>query len=1265
MLNQRKRHGRTRHPKRPSPAAARIRQAAYVIDLLERRTLLSSAPPTPLLPTPKSPSVAAAPLELGPAQLSSPIGAGYTPAQMVQAYGYNKIMFGSVPGQGQGQTIAIIDSNNDPDAAGDLSAFSSYYDLPQMNRPGGPTFNVVNQYGQPSPLPPDASLVSSLSTYGEEISLDIEWAHAMAPRANIILFEANSPNLNTDYGIAVATAADTPGVSVVSMSYVFPEYPAGPGYVGSQSFDSLFTTPTGHNGVTFVAATGDEGAPGSYPAYSPNVVAAGGTTISVESDGDYEGEVGWTGSGGGVSQFEAQPAYQNGVVTQSSTNRTIPDVSMEADISSGVSFYDSYDFGTSTPWGQGAGTSLATPMFAALVAIADQGRALHGAGTLDGPTQTLPDLYTLSITSPSDFHDITTGNNSYAAGPGYDLVTGIGSPVAQNLVASLAAPTGPADILRYSQLPTDTTVGDHISPVVVDVDDVNGNLEAANTSAVTMSIASGPTGAVLGGTVTVHAVDGVATFSNLTLSKPGTYTLRASDSSLIKATTQSFTAAGPAVQLAFIDQPQATTAGATIYGSPTTAPVTVAIEDAEGNTVTSDDSDVTLSLAADPFAARLSGTLTAAAVDGIATFSNLAVSAAGQYRVLATDGKLSPTSSAPFTVLGDYALTDVAQFDYNNGATSDGSDPQSGLIMDSHGNLFGTTYLGGDADEDGTIFEIAAGSDTVTTLALFDGTDGSQPQSTLTIDSHGNLYGNTEFGGVNGLGAIFELPAGSHTIVDLTSFDGINGAYPGNTKLVMDGHGNLYGTTQFGGSTWGMGSDDLQAFSGWGTVFELRAGSGTIIDLAQFNGADGLQPFGSLTLDSRGNLFGTTVGGGVAANTNAGGTIFELAAGSGKITDLVNFTGLNGGSPEGPLLVDSRGDLFGTSFTGDGNGNVFELPAGSSTISVLASFDGAAQGELPFTSLLMDSAGNLYGTAEGAGDVNDDGTVFAVPFGSHTVVPLSLFNFTDGSEPFGDLVAGPDGSIYGVTQTGGATGDGVVFEIAPVGTPAQLAITRQPTTAVAGKTLSPFTVDVEDANGNLVTSDDSEITLSIFSGPNDATLYGTTTVQTQNGVATFKDLSLDIAGSYTLKASDGLLTWAISDPITITPAAAAELAFIQPPTNTAAGSVITPAVTVAVEDIFGNVVTGNTSAVTLFLAGVPTGAKLSGTATVHAVAGIAAFSNLSISKAGKYALVATDEFLAPAVSSFFTVTADPMMQMDSVLAPLTPDITPAAALLDA
>jgi len=360
---------------------------------------------------------------------------GITPAQMRQAYGVNGIRFGGITADGSGQTIAIIDAYDDPNIAGDLSAFDSAFGLAAP-----PSFTKVNEDGGAS-LPGVDNIDTKPNTWELEEALDVEWAHVIAPAASIILYEANSSSFNDLVVHAVNAARNNVNVSVVSMSF------SGGEFSGETGYDGYFTRPAGHQGVTFLASTGDTGSPGGYPAYSPNVVSVGGTQLSIDSSGNRTSETGWSGSGGGNSSQEPEPSYQTSV--QSSGARSTPDVSLDASPSSGVPVYDSYDNGTFNPWSQVGGTSLSTPMWAGLIAIANQGRAVNGLGSLNGATQTLPMLYQAASTG---FNDITSGGNGgFSAGAGYDRVTGLGTPIANQLVPILAgSPAAPVNATVFN-----------------------------------------------------------------------------------------------------------------------------------------------------------------------------------------------------------------------------------------------------------------------------------------------------------------------------------------------------------------------------------------------------------------------------------------------------------------------------------------------------------------------------------------------------------------------------------------------------------------------------------------------------------------------------------------------------------------------------------------------------------------------------------------------------------------------------------------------
>jgi hypothetical protein len=410
-----------------------------------------------------------------PAYSASPVG--YTAAQVRQAYGINSISVNGIAGAGAGQTIAIIDAYDDPAFVNSSSPNFASSDLHQfdvaMGLPDPPSFRKVAQDGSSNYPAQDAG-------WDGEIALDVEWTHALAPQANILLIEANDNSYTNLIFNAVGYARRQAGVSVVTMSF------GGGEFQGEQSLDGYFTTPAGHIGMTFVASTGDNGTPGGYPALSPNVLAVGGTRLLLGSGSSYAGELAWSGSGGGISTLESQPAYQSGVVTQSTAQRTIPDVAFDADPRSGVAVYDSVNNGSAAPWWQVGGTSFSAPAWAALVSIADQLRVANGLSTLDGRSQTLPSVYTLPS---ADFHDVTSGNNgTYSAAVGYDLVTGRGSPIANLLVPDLAGiPKAPTATIAP---PSDIVVGHTTGTTTMNVTVSNPNHATLSYTASIVSEAS-------------------------------------------------------------------------------------------------------------------------------------------------------------------------------------------------------------------------------------------------------------------------------------------------------------------------------------------------------------------------------------------------------------------------------------------------------------------------------------------------------------------------------------------------------------------------------------------------------------------------------------------------------------------------------------------------------------------------------------------------------------------------------------------------------
>jgi hypothetical protein len=236
-------------------------------------------------------------------------------------------------------------------------------------------------------------------------------------------------------------------------------------FYSETSYSSDFSTPAGHIGVTFVAASGDEGSwdGPEWPATSSNVLGVGGTTLYTGNSGAYESEVGWSDSTGGLSSVVPEPTYQE--TAQTTGDRSAPDVAYDADPNTGFAVYDSLAYEGYKGWQEIGGTSAGSPQWSALIAIADQEREAGGLTSLDGPTQTLPTLYSIYAapgsadysTYASTFHDITSGASSFfvSAAPGYDLVTGLGSPNVPAVVKLLVdgavtvTNTAPAQLPKY------------------------------------------------------------------------------------------------------------------------------------------------------------------------------------------------------------------------------------------------------------------------------------------------------------------------------------------------------------------------------------------------------------------------------------------------------------------------------------------------------------------------------------------------------------------------------------------------------------------------------------------------------------------------------------------------------------------------------------------------------------------------------------------------------------------------------------------------
>jgi uncharacterized repeat protein (TIGR03803 family) len=454
--------------------------------------------------------------------------------------------------------------------------------------------------------------------------------------------------------------------------------------------------------------------------------------------------------------------------------------------------------------------------------------------------------------------------------------------------------------------------------------------------------------------------------------------------------------------------------------------------------------------------------------DGIRPVSNVIFDSAGDIFGVTNQGasanygtvyELAPSA-------GTYAENQLYAFPATDGASVAG-----GLVADSAGNLYGTAVLGGmnlcpngGYFGCGSVYKLSPASNGTwerTVLHNFTGASGgNSPAASLTFDSAGNLYGTTA-GGIGDAGTVFRLsPSGSGwTFRTLYTFGshGKDGVTPlGN--LIFDGAGNIYGTTSSGGNGSYLNCGPC------GTVFKLTPSTGghyTESIIYDFQGlADGSDPVAGLALDSAGNLYGTTYEGGTGGGSNGCGVVYRLSPNSnGTWTQATLYSfncGSDGGGPEGALVLDAAGNLYGTtpiggtgSACGYGCGVVFELTA-SSTVpwneTVIYDFPSSATGAYPESTLTFDKAGNLYGTTNGGGDAPNQfcnqgcGTVFELTPSSGGWQETTLYNFTgplaDGAQPMAGVILDSSGNIYGTTKGGGINGDdyqygGTVYKIVP------------------------------------------------------------------------------------------------------------------------------------------------------------------------------------------------------------------------------------------
>jgi uncharacterized repeat protein (TIGR03803 family) len=373
----------------------------------------------------------------------------------------------------------------------------------------------------------------------------------------------------------------------------------------------------------------------------------------------------------------------------------------------------------------------------------------------------------------------------------------------------------------------------------------------------------------------------------------------------------------------------------------------------------------------------------------------------------------------------------------------DGMEPQGNLTMDRGGNLYGTTSFGGSGH--GTVFKLSrAGTGWIlSTLYTFTGrADGGEPTGAVVFGPDGSLYGTTSGGGASSAGTVFNLrPPVSicHAVscpwneTVLHSFTGSDGRAPYWSTLIFDSTGTIYGTAASGGLSCGCG-----------VVFKLTKNSNGWNETVLYfftGGSDGETPYGSLAIDSAGNLYGTTY----QAGAFDAGTLYELsntgAAWTETTLEAFSGSGAQGGNPNNGPAIDLQGNLYGTT-SGGGSGNagtVYQMQRTGNgwTFNVLHSFSGLGK---PFDTPVLDAAGNLYATTSQGG--SGTGNVFKLTRGSNgwSYSDLLDFNedFSNGYAPVGGVVLDSSGNIYGATSLGGNQtqgcpdgGCGLIYEIVP------------------------------------------------------------------------------------------------------------------------------------------------------------------------------------------------------------------------------------------
>jgi protocatechuate 3,4-dioxygenase beta subunit len=933
-----------------------------------------------------------------------------------------------------------------------------------------------------------------------------------------------------------------------------------------------------------------------------------------------------------------------------------------------------------------SGSSAATITVTARDAFGNlvSGAAVVLAATGSGNALTQP-------SGPTDVAGVATGTlSSTAVGAKVISATAEGVSVTQTDTVTVNA--GAAAALTFTVQPSNATAGASITPAIqVAAQDAFGNPNTAFTGNVTMAIATNPSGGTLSGFVTRAAVAGVATFSSLSMDKSGTgYTLQASATGLTTAISTGFNVtAGSADHLGFLAQPTDVVAGETL------ATVQVEIQDVLGNRVTGATNQVTVAIFDNPNGGTLSGTKTVNAAAGVATFSTLSIDVAGSgYTLSAAAAVLSGTMSDEFSVspgtasklsffvepsdltAGD-VITPAVQVEVQDAFGNRVPTATNNITLALSANPGGSTF-GGDRtvravagvaafldltlNKTGSGYRIRASTSSLTpdTSVTFDVTAGVASQLVFTVAPSStaatatitpavevtarDAQGNTDLTFSGSVHVAIANNAGGGTLSGDVDVTAVNGVVAFST-LSIDRSGTGY---TLAATTFGVNGDTTTAFNitvGAPTTLSFLVQPGTTSGGAAINPAVQVE-----ILDAGGNrVTSATNTVTLAIADNPGGGTLSGATSHAAVSGVATFTGVSiDKAGTGYTLAASATGLSGATSSS------FDITVGGATRLGFAFQPSNTSGGAVIAPAVqvevLDAGGNRV-----TGGSHSISVVIGNNPGSGTLSGTSPITSANGVATFSDLSINNAGSGYtlSATSTGLTAATSLGFDII-IGTATKLAFFAQPSSTTGGMVINPAVqVEIQDAGGNRVSSATNGVTIGIGTNPNGGALSGTKTVAAVAGLATFSTLSIDSAANgYMLAATAGGLTGATSGSFNVTVGPAVRLGFRVQPTNTAGGATITPGVQVEVRDAGGNRVTSATNSITVDLATNANDGTLSGTLTVAAASGVAAFGTLSIDSAGTgYRLGASTAGLTDATSNVFNVTVGAAAKLGFLVEP--------------